>query len=123
MSRWVPIRLRNALTESWNEGRSIDHIMSEHGLSERAVVDHLDANRAGFMSYRDDGYIEHKANKSQKVSKPSNKSSKVIPHYPAKDALESVRECSTGTCAICGDPILKTGSRGRPRKTHKECAK
>lgn len=133
MSRWEPIRLRNALTESYNDGRSIDQIMHEHGLSERTVCDHLDANRAGFGSYRDEAYQEYQtkayarqrhvdtlvgglprggdaqpavwSNKSQTVSKRSEMPVKVTPSVPAKDLLGALLDTLERTVTYKTDRI------------------
>ena len=122
MARWQPIRMRNALTESYNEGRSLDHIMYEHGLSADQVVDWLDANRAGFTSPRDEEWIE-KRTKSEKLVKKSDTPVKVIPRPTDKNVSEARTGASARTCVVCGDPIPPTGKRGRPRLTHEECAK
>lgn len=145
MSRWEPIRLRNALTESWNDGHSVSSIMQEHGLDERSVVDHLDAARSGFNSYRD---WDEQGRPPQKRSKPLDTPVKVIPHPTAKDRLgdrtdpleetlvpyerspetqEAYETLMYGLgfyrvpCSVCGLGIKRTGKRGRALTQHPEC--
>lgn len=43
-------RIRNAVTESWDDGDSIALIAHKHGLSEQRVKDLLTAARAGYGS-------------------------------------------------------------------------
>lgn len=47
------IKYRNALTELWNDGHSVQSIAHFMGLSETAVKERLDSARQGFGSPRE----------------------------------------------------------------------
>lgn len=67
-------------------------------------------------------FDSRRARISQTVSKPSNKSDDSTLAPKAKDPLEGVLEAPVMIlCSICSLPVQRTGNRGRPRKTHKEC--
>lgn len=130
------MRIRNALTESLEHGLSVREIAAEHGLSEDRVRAHLAANEAGHMSFREWVEVRGRNNgKSQSLSNNSEVPSKVIPPFPHQNALGALSVPSVEMlddiidharqglrlCRVCGQPIHKTGKRGRPRKIHVEC--
>lgn len=60
--------------------------------------------------------------KSEKPPKPSNKSTKVRRRPKPKDRSHPRTEAPESIlCSVCGEPVQRTGKRGRPRLTHVEC--
>lgn len=114
------IKLRNAVTELWNDGYSVPSIAHSVGLPMVDVLNYLESARRGFHTPRDE--VE-----SVSLSKPPTSQSKVIPHSDGKDRLGARVDPVAGTlvtqndCRVCGKAIQPSGKRGRPRKIHQEC--
>lgn len=68
-------RARNAVTESWDEGRSVDYIAHEHGLSTDRVKALLLAARHGYASPEAEAaaLIAAKARKANRRSRPGGR--------------------------------------------------
>lgn len=135
------IKLRNAVTELWNDGASLGAMSYWLGKDEATILRYLDCARRGFHTPRQEAEA---AEESESRSKASEGGGKVIPHVRAKKPLGGRTEAFPRTlkdlvspeadeermylngnyrkgCRKCGKPIVRTGIRGRAPHRHREC--